>query len=108
MYFDVYVNGKRIGSFGHADVENLSVSVSSAKDGHYLFAGVVCREDGKQFHYSWPQFDCRRVMRFGLFRPTEVPCQNLNENMKWVEQSGRHGRRTCASSANATKHKWKG
>ncbi|HEX5764030.1 MAG TPA: ClpX C4-type zinc finger protein [Woeseiaceae bacterium] len=57
MYFDVYVNGKRIGSFGHADVENLSVSVSGAKDGHYLFAGVVCREDGKQFHYSWPQFE---------------------------------------------------
>jgi len=51
MYFDVYVNGEKIGTFGHPDVENLSISVSGAPDGAYVFAGAVCREDGKQFHY---------------------------------------------------------
>ena len=55
MYFDVYVNGKLIGTFGHGQSENLSVSVSGTRDGSYLFSGVVCREDGKQFHLSWPE-----------------------------------------------------
>ena len=55
MLFDVFINGKRVGSFGHPHTENLSVSVSGTRDGSYLFSGVVCREDGKRFHYSWPE-----------------------------------------------------
>ena len=55
MYFDVYVNGEKLGTFGHADVENLNISVSGASDGTYVFAGAVCREEGKQFHYNWAQ-----------------------------------------------------
>lgn len=54
MLFDVFVNGKLLGSFGHTDVENLTVSVSGAHDGSYLFSGAVCRVEGKPFHYSWP------------------------------------------------------
>ena len=55
MLFDVFINGKLVGSFGHPHAENLSVSVSGTRDGSYLFSGVVCREDGKQCHYSWPE-----------------------------------------------------
>jgi hypothetical protein len=55
MLFDVFVNGKLVGSFGHPSSENLSVSLSGTRDGVGIFAGVVCREGGKQLHYSWPE-----------------------------------------------------
>jgi hypothetical protein len=55
VLFDVFVNGKLVGSFGHPNSENLSVSLSGTRDGVGIFAGVVCREDGKQLHYSWPE-----------------------------------------------------
>ena len=55
MLFDVFVNGKLVGSFGHPNTENLSVSVSGYRDGMALFAGVVCREGEQQLHYSWPE-----------------------------------------------------
>jgi hypothetical protein len=54
MLLEVFVNGKLVGSFGHPHTENLSVSVSGTREESYLFAGVVCREGGKQLHYSWP------------------------------------------------------
>lgn len=55
MFFDVYVNDEKLGSFGHPDVENLTISVSGAQNDTYVFAGAVCREDQKQFHYHWMQ-----------------------------------------------------
>ena len=55
MFFDVYVNGEKLGTFGHADVENLTISVSGAPNDTYVFAGAVCREGEKQFHYHWVQ-----------------------------------------------------
>ena len=55
MLFDVFVNGKLVGSFGHPETENLSVTVSGNRDSAGIFAGVVCREGEKQFHYSWPE-----------------------------------------------------
>ena len=55
MYFDVYINGERLGTFGHGDVQNVSVSVSGAADGFYLIASAVCREGEKQFYYFWLQ-----------------------------------------------------
>ena len=53
MYFDIYVDGKRLGTFGHPRAENLNISVSGAPDQNYLFAGAVCREGNQQFHYDW-------------------------------------------------------
>ena len=44
MYFDVYLNGQKLGSFGHPEAENLTISVSGSSDGSYVFAGAVCRE----------------------------------------------------------------
>lgn len=54
MLFDVFLNGKLVGSFGHPQTENLTVSVSGTREGSFIFAGVVCREGEQQFHYSWP------------------------------------------------------
>jgi hypothetical protein len=53
MYFDVYIGETKLGTFGHADVENLSISVSGNADGIFVFAGAVCREGTSQVHYSW-------------------------------------------------------
>jgi len=55
MYFDVYIDGTNFGSFGHENVDNLSVSVSGAADGVFVFPGAVCREGNNQVHYSWEQ-----------------------------------------------------
>jgi len=57
MLFDVYINGRLAGTFGHEHSENLSVSVAGTVEGNYLFAGVVCRENGKLFHQSWDQLE---------------------------------------------------
>lgn len=57
MYFDVYLNGQTLGTFGHPEAENLTISVSGSPDGSYVFAGAVCREGEQTFHYSWPQKD---------------------------------------------------
>jgi hypothetical protein len=55
MYFDVYVNGKKLGTFGHNNVEILTISISGEPNDTYVFAGAVCREGEKQFHYHWVQ-----------------------------------------------------
>jgi len=55
MFYDVYINGEKLGTFGHADVENLTISVSGGPNDTYVFAGAVCREDERQFHYHWVQ-----------------------------------------------------
>lgn len=57
MYFDVYINGERLGTYGHADVENMSVSVASSTEGSYVFAGGVCRDGGKSYHLHWLERD---------------------------------------------------
>ena len=53
MYFDVYINETKLGTFGHHDVENLTISVSGAADGVFVFPTAVCREGNIQFHYRW-------------------------------------------------------
>lgn len=55
MYFDVYIDETKLGTFGHANVENLTISVSGAAEGTYVFPGAVCREGASQVHYSWAQ-----------------------------------------------------
>jgi hypothetical protein len=55
MFFDVYINSEKLGTFGHADVENLSISVSGGTNDTYVFAGAVCHEGEKQFHFHWVQ-----------------------------------------------------
>ena len=57
MYFDVFLNGYRLGTFGHSEVENLTISVSGSSEGTYVFAGAVCREGEQRYHYSWLQRD---------------------------------------------------
>jgi hypothetical protein len=57
MYFQLFVNEEDVGTFGHADVENLTISVSGSPDGAYIFAGAVCKEGGRRFHYHWLQKD---------------------------------------------------
>ena len=57
MYFDVFINGKNIGTFGHDSVENLNVSLSSSNDGIFIFSGAVCREGEKQYHLSWSEIE---------------------------------------------------
>jgi len=55
MYFDLYIGDKKLGTFGHPNVENLNISLSGAPDQNYVFAGAVCREGETQYHYHWLQ-----------------------------------------------------
>lgn len=55
MYFDIYINDKKLGTFGHDKVENINISVSGSSKDTYVFAGAVCNEKDKQFHYQWVQ-----------------------------------------------------
>lgn len=57
MYLEVYLNGQKLGTYGHASVENLTISVSGSPDGSYIFAGAVCREGERRYHYHWLQKD---------------------------------------------------
>ena len=55
MYFEIYINDKIVATVGHEEVRNLSISLHASPDGNQVFAGAVCNEDDKQFHYSWLQ-----------------------------------------------------
>ena len=59
MYFDVYLNRQKLGTYGHPTVENLTISVSGSPEGAYIFAGAVCREGEQRCHYDWLQRDLR-------------------------------------------------
>jgi len=57
VYFDVFLNGQRLGAFGHRAAANLTISVSGSPEGSYVFAGAVCREGGQRYHHDWLQRD---------------------------------------------------
>lgn len=57
MYYDILINGEKIGSFGHSNIENASFSVSGEPNGMYFFASAVCLENNKRIHYFWIQKD---------------------------------------------------
>lgn len=50
MYFDIFVNEEKPGTFGHDDLENFNIPVSGSPKDPYVFAGVICREGEKLFH----------------------------------------------------------
>ena len=53
MYFEVYINEEKIGTFGHESIEQLNISLSGSKNDTYVFASGVCTEESKTFHYQW-------------------------------------------------------
>ena len=44
MYYEVKVNGRSIGVFGHEAIENIHLSVGGGPEDLYVFASAVCRE----------------------------------------------------------------
>lgn len=55
MYYELLVNGKSVGVFGHQDSRNLHFSVGASEEGIDLFASGVCREDNENIFYDWLQ-----------------------------------------------------
>jgi len=55
MYFDVYIDGVKVGTYGHPNVKNMNVSVSGIENSIFVFAGAVCGEAGINVHYSWAE-----------------------------------------------------
>ncbi len=55
MYFDVYIDGVKHGTFGHPNVKNMSVSVSGVENATFVFASAVCSEADLNVHYSWSE-----------------------------------------------------
>src|SRR5258705_3550442 len=55
MYFDVYIDGVKLGTFGHPNVKNMNVSVSGIENATFVFASAVCGEGDINVHYSWAE-----------------------------------------------------
>ena len=55
MYYEIFVNGKSIGIFGHADLNSIHLSLSGGANDIYVFASAVCNEGEKQVFYDWIQ-----------------------------------------------------
>ena len=55
MYYDILINGNKVGTFGHSDIENISLSVSGGPGEMYVFASAVCFDNSKKYHYLWLQ-----------------------------------------------------
>ncbi|HJS91925.1 MAG TPA: ClpX C4-type zinc finger protein [Steroidobacteraceae bacterium] len=73
MYFDVYLNNQKLGTFGHPGAENLTISVSGSPEGSYVFAGAVCREGERTFHYDWLQKDLAATDEVKIVRVDQGP-----------------------------------
>lgn len=55
MYFDVHIDAVKLGTFAHANVKNMSVSVSGSEEATFIFVGAVCGEDDIDVHYYWAE-----------------------------------------------------
>ena len=84
MYFDVYINDEKLGTFGHADVENLSIAVSGIPDDTNLYAGAVCCEEGKQFYYHWVE---KKIKPKDEIRIVHVEAGSVPEPIKKLEMN---------------------
>ncbi len=45
MYYEILVNGVRLGVYGHPEVRNMHLSVMVTENGPEIFANGVCAED---------------------------------------------------------------
>jgi hypothetical protein len=59
MFYQILVNGKSIGTFGHEKVLNFHAGISAGldEDGKqwvFIKPSCVCEEDGKQYLIDWP------------------------------------------------------
>lgn len=55
MYYEILVNGVRLGVYGHPEVRNMHLSVMVTENGPEIFANGVCAEDGDLYMYNWIQ-----------------------------------------------------
>src|SRR5438046_21610 len=55
LYFDVYVDDFKLGTFGHPQVLNLHIALSGSNDLNMVFASAVCSEGEVKFYYSWAE-----------------------------------------------------
>jgi hypothetical protein len=55
VFYEILVNGVRLGVYGHPHVQNTHLSVMVTDDGPEIFASGVCAEDGDLYMYNWLQ-----------------------------------------------------
>jgi ClpX C4-type zinc finger len=55
MYYEILINGKSIGVFGHEDVESIHLSLLGDTKGICVFASAVCAEGKERVFYDWIQ-----------------------------------------------------
>jgi len=55
MFYEILLNGVRVGVYGHPQVKNMHLSVTVTDDGPEIFASGVCAEGGDLYMYNWLQ-----------------------------------------------------
>ena len=79
MYYEILINGKPIGTFGHADLENIHLSLSGSENDLYVFASALCNEGEKQVFYDWIQQEIKTDDKVEII-PTKL--SNVSEPRK--------------------------
>jgi hypothetical protein len=59
MYYDVYINEKKVATIGPLDLEHMGVSVSGGEGDSYLFADGFAKKgkEDYQTHFTWLEQD---------------------------------------------------
>jgi hypothetical protein len=88
MYYEILINGTRLGVFGHDSVRNMHLSVLVEEDGQEVFASAVCEEDGFLYLYDWLQHPIRPEDKVEFKRADSGPSQlpRLKRKMRSVAE----------------------
>jgi hypothetical protein len=75
MYYNVLVNGKSLGIFGHPAVQNMHLSVSVLRQEPAVFVSAVCLDGEDLYLYEWLQHEIAidASVEFVPSSPVEVP-----------------------------------
>ena len=56
MYYQIFINGISLGTFGHPNVQNMHLSVMVTAEQSEIFANAVCLEGEDRYMIDWLQY----------------------------------------------------
>lgn len=75
MYYQIFINGTSLGTFGHPNVLNMHLSVMVTAEQSEIFANAVCLEGEDRYMIDWLQYpvDADDVVEFRKVLGGHVP-----------------------------------